>query len=268
MSGGLLIQLAAGDVAVLHDNILLVADASTCKQHGPDFEVLPGDDGSMKLPNNAVALSALLDLQPHGVRFPKPVLLILPVCAAAAAADMKAWRSLEDGGWEELKSAKFSAGHAILRLEHFCRVVAGTDGPLQAAVKISCYMNTRFDTRWVISKVGCDRCKQLLDDYLNDEEFLQGYEMCRRPCPLGTYAEGDALRLFWPDADASQPAEPGKVKFGKFPCMSLEPWTSPEPRVELKIEDDNEVRRHTFRHFVEEFFSPAIIGEACSVTTV
>ena len=229
-------QLGASDIAVLHDEVLLVAAKPVFNPHALEVEILNRDQ-ALRLPEKAVVLSPILELRPHNVRFEEPVLLIFPVCVGST----KAWRSLEGGGWEELRDVGFLAGHVVLRLDHFCQVFVGTDEPPKAQIKISCYMNDGLDhiwaAKWAITQTGCCRCKQMLADCFRDEEVLQDYKLCQWTVPAGTFAQGDSLKISWPDCPDYTDPEPGNVNFERFPLVAPMPWLGQQPSVELRIED-------------------------------
>ena len=222
---GLVVQLEEGDVAVMHDSILMVAKSRVCQKHTLNFEVM-AKDGPLQLPDKAIALSPIVDLSPDGVVFEEPILVILPVCIGAT----KAWRSLGDSSkWEVLPEARFHAGYAILYLDHFCKIAAGGDEPLEAAIKISCYMNSLLEAKWAITHAACGSCRNLLRSYANDEDVLQDYKPCKPASyPAGGYAHGQDLRLAWPHVSSLEPEpgqpEPGRLNFRRFPlvpCLNL-----------------------------------------------
>ena len=256
---GLEVELDDGDVAVMQDSVLMVAKSSVFEQHNLSLEVLPSK-GSIQpeLPEKAVVLGPVVDLQPHGICFHNPVLLILPVFRGATTA----WRSLDEAGinWKPLTDAKFLAGHAILSLDHFCRVVAGAREP-EAAIKISCYMNASLDAKWVVSQVRCSYSKSLLDEYLQDEEILQGYQQCHPATfPAGRYPHGANLHLLWPGASEQLDPEPGPLIFSDFPFVSSVPWRAPDTAVDLDIKDQSRSRRRKFRCSDFKCFSGCIMA--------
>ncbi|CAE7299762.1 unnamed protein product [Symbiodinium sp. CCMP2592] len=113
----LVVELADGDVAQIHDGIMMVATARVQKECDPRFEILPADQ-AIKLPLYAVPLSQVVSLRPHTKEsFADAVLLILPVCLGAR----QVWR-WHSGHWEILETVAFVRGFAVLRLEHFCKI--------------------------------------------------------------------------------------------------------------------------------------------------
>ena len=237
---------------MLHAGVLMVMTANVFERHCPELQVLT--NAAIPLPADAVMLGPILDLRPHSTYFDEPVLLIFPVCIGAT----KAWRSSDDGRWEHLTDAEFRAGHAILRLDHFCQVVVGTDGQAQAPILISCYMNDSFHAKWAITHAGCSRCAEAMQAAFQEELVLKNYRLCEEPLWAGVYGHMESLDLAWqwPEAPPEGPKgpkripkhldpEPGSVNFERFPLVSKK-WMASGHAVELFIQDHRDVRHCEF----------------------
>ena len=240
--------LGSGLVAVLRHEVLMVMTASVAETHAPELHVLAS--GAIPLPTGAVILGPILDLRPHKIRFEEPVLLIFPVCLGAT----KAWRSSEEGSWEELglADAQFRAGHAVLRLDHFCHVAVGTDGQPEAPLKISCFMNDSFHAKWAVTHAGCSRCKSIMHAAFQDEDILEDYKLCEEPFWAGVYEHMESLDLVWQNAPQHLHPAPGSVNFQRFPLVSPKKWTAPGHEVDLFVQDQREVRHCRFRDSVQQ----------------
>ena len=233
---GLVLELDAGDVAILLGSVVMVAKEHVMERHSLTFNVLPKD--GLVLPGEGISLGPLVDLRPHGVHLEEPVLLIMPVRLGAD----KVWRSSDDAGksWELLPEASFSfqAGHAILRLEHFCQATAGAEAATlqKQALTFSCFMHpTTFSTKFAIAPVGCRACDADFEAYSQEPDILEGFQRCRPRCPAGRYSHGEVLKLAFPDGNPQHYPEVVTLDFAHFPFISPKPWIAPGPTFHLQI---------------------------------
>ena len=215
---GLVVMLGAGDVAQLRGGVVMVVTKRVYEMHKPRFEPV-GREPCPPLPGAAVALSPILDLSPHEVPFDDPVLLIVPVCTGADAA----WRSLPQGGWEELVCLQFCPGFAILRLDHFCQVVVGSSGRVRAPISVRGFINRHREppvARWAILQDGCDTCLDMMRQ--SRRGILKDFEECIQVHVPGSYDNLHPL----PVSEGLHPEEHDEVclRFTHFPRHSSTEW--------------------------------------------
>ena len=106
--------------------ITMVATTAVWRQYEPKVDVLQVESS---LPDTMVPMAPVLKLTPEGVTFPAPIILRIPTCTGAN----KAFRSNDDGDWEEIREVKFAEDSCEVQLSHFCQVaITGDPRPLKA----------------------------------------------------------------------------------------------------------------------------------------
>ena len=165
--------------------ITMVATTAVWRQYEPKVDVLQVESS---LPDTMVPMAPVLKLTPEGVTFPAPIILRIPTCTGAN----KAFRSNDDGDWEEIREVKFAEDSCEVQLSHFCQVaITGDARPLKALGFIKA-TSSSSTVKLALLHVGCNRCNDELAWYLQDAQLLQGYQQCSEIEVIG---QNDAVIL-------------------------------------------------------------------------
>ena len=219
---GIVVKLGKGDIAQIHDDILMVTPPHV-RAH---FKII---DSDLPLPTNVVAFSPILQLLPHGFAFAEePVLLIMRVCAGAQAA----WRSSPEGGWKPVPEVDFYPGYAVIKLRHFCELFLGTDGtaePRPTGIMVHGFVDEGMQmARCAVSHENCPACDTQLSQIA--PQLLRDYEVCAPPRYIGEYSDGDGLAISQGSLE-----EPLNLHFNRLPLVTNKPFVSQAARFEAGI---------------------------------
>ena len=205
----------------------------------PGFDIVR-EEPPTPLPEGVVPLSPIVDLFPHNTAFGgQRVVVVLPTCSGAD----KAWRSLPEGGWEELTEVEFFGGHAALRLDHFCKTFLGTQSPQPRRLKVRGFLSrTQRAAKCALVHSLCDGCEeQLRQTCCQDPDELAGFDECSPPKLAGLYEHGEELVLSHGKEDQEW-SQRVKLLFNRFPLVTSTTISVQEPRFDVSIDD----QPHTF----------------------
>ncbi|CAK9118389.1 unnamed protein product [Durusdinium trenchii] len=176
------------------NNITLVAPKSVWNQHALMADIVDWNASDVPSTESLFTdgeepLSPLVRLTPEHTSFTTPVTVMFPACIGAT----RVWRSSESS-WELVELESFENGCVTTSLSHFCHCFASGNSRILKAIG---YIKPHSAVaKLALACVGrCHQCNHALEQYQEDYYFLEGYQPCTRPAPVGTCEDTTSFRV-------------------------------------------------------------------------